>query len=102
LLRLSLIWIIITFTGCATPLPLSDSTHIEETVPKPKPRVYKIDPTLRLSIERQIYWQSKLQRMSPAELWKTRQALLDGMFSDPETLESEGRLYPRPKRSNEI
>jgi hypothetical protein len=102
LFRLSLIWIIITLAGCTTPIPLSENAQINETSPKPKPHVYRIDPTLRLPIEGQIYWQRKLQQMSPEELWKTRQALIDGMFSDMETLESQGRLYPIPRGNNEI
>jgi hypothetical protein len=89
-------------TGCVTPTPLSDNDQIRETIPESKPRVYRIDPNLRLSIEQQIYWQEKLQKMQPDELWKTRQALLDGMFSDLETLEVTGRLYPRIRRNNEI
>ena len=102
MLRLSLIWIIIAFSGCATPTPLSNDAYTSKVVPntiKPNPDIniphIRINPNLRLPFKEQLEWQKRLHKMPPAELWKLRRALEDGMFSDPETLMRRGQLYPR-------
>ena len=95
MLRLSLIWIIIAFTGCATPNSLSELPSPPPSVPKINiPRI-RINPNLSLPFKDQLEWQKRLHKMSPEELWKLRRALEDGMFSPAETLMREGRLYPR-------
>ena len=78
-------------------LPLKVDTPT--IIPPPKvlkpPEVIKIDPKLRLSIQDQIKWSRILNRMSEKDKQKILRMLLDGMFSDLETLESEGKIYPK-------
>ncbi len=97
MLRLSLIWASIVIVGCSTPVPISDDTAVANIKSTPDINIphIRINPNLRLPFKEQLEWQKRLHKMTPAELWKLRRALEDGMFSDPETLMRRGQLYPR-------
>ena len=101
LVRLYIIWLVVLFTNCACTttldMPATKKPPKIEKVPKKEYKIIRVDPSLRMPIADQIKWAKALSTMPLEEKKKILRMLLDDMFSDLETLEREGKIYPKKK-----
>ena len=101
LVRLYIIWLVVLFTNCACTttldMPATKKPPKIEKVPKKEYKIIRVDPSLRMPIADQIKWAKALSTMPLEEKKKILMMLLDDMFSDLETLEREGKIYPKKK-----
>ena len=104
LYKLCLIWILIVFVGCVTTTKTSDTELPEGIIKsiKPKPKIIRINPNIRMPIRDQIIWHQRLEGMDANQKLKTFRMLRDGMFKTEEQLEKLNMIFPRPAKHTTI